>query len=108
VQGLKSAYLAAVTDYLTEPEVSGVFTPGYKGKIGDVITIAPKHLYKITTLTVTIFNADGTVLETGAAEVDELMWRYTATVANANVAGCKLRVVAKDRQDREVVLEILL
>jgi hypothetical protein len=106
VQGLKSAYLAAVTDFLTEPEISSVLTSEYKGRIGDMIIIKPKHLYKITALTVTIFKPDGSVLETGAAIAHELMWRYTTTVANANVAGSKMRFVAKDRRDKEVVLEV--
>lgn len=108
VQGLKSAYLAAVTDFLTEPEISTVYTSKYAGKIGDLIIIKPKHLFKITALTVTILNPDGSVLESGAAVANELKWRYTATAATATVAGSKVRLVARDRQDREVVLEITL
>jgi len=108
VQGLKSAYLAAVTDFLTEPEISIVYTAMYSGKIGDLITIKPKHLYKITALTVTILKPDGSVLESGPAVAVELMWHYTATVANATIAGSKMRLVAKDRRGREVVLEVTL
>jgi hypothetical protein len=48
------------------------------------------------------------VLESGAAVANELKWRYTATVANATVAGSKVRLVAKDRRGQEVVLEIAL
>jgi hypothetical protein len=108
VQGLKSAYIAAVADFLTEPEISTVYTSRYMGKIGDVIIIKPKHLYKIVALTVTILKPDGSVLETGAAVANELKWRYTATVNNANVAGSKVRVVAKDRQNKQVVVEVAL
>src|SRR5687767_3910071 len=38
-QGLKSAYLAALTDYITQPEIGGVFTVAYTGQVGDLFSI---------------------------------------------------------------------
>src|SRR4051812_14012405 len=48
LQGLKSAYLAAITDYLTMPEIGSVFVNAYRGNAGDVLNIKPKAVYKIT------------------------------------------------------------
>ena len=108
VQGLKSAYLAAVTDYLTMPEIGGVYTFAYKGNIGDLITITSKVPLKITGITVSIQRPDGTVIESGEAVARELKWRYVATAANAQVKGSKLVLTARDRMGKESTLELVL
>src|SRR5687768_7194599 len=41
LQGLKSAYMAALIDYLTPPEMGTPSTAYYKGRIGDMINAAP-------------------------------------------------------------------
>jgi hypothetical protein len=107
-QKLKSAYVAAVTDYLTEPEIAGVFTNSYKGEVGNVINITSKYPYKITGIDVTILKADGTALEQGVATAKELKWFYSTTVANPQVAGCKLVLKSHDRQGKEFSLEKVL
>ena len=107
-QGLKSAYLAAMTDYLTLPEISSVFTRSYKGAPGDAISITGKLAYKITGVDVTIIRADGTVLESGAAVARELKWRYSATVPNTQVPGSRLVLKSRDRQGKEFITEKLL
>ena len=104
-QKLKSAYIAALTDYLTEPEIGRVFTASYTGKVGDMINIKPKVAMKIVKVDVKILRADGTVVESGEATPHVLNFRYVATVANAQVAGTKLVIVAHDRLNRTVTLE---
>ena len=108
LQGLKSAYLAAVTDYLTNPEIGSVYTDGYKGAVGDIFNIKTKVPYKITGIQASIVLADGTVLEAGPAVASELKWRYTATAANAQVAGSKLVLIARDRRGKETTFEQVL
>jgi hypothetical protein len=103
--GLKSAYAAALSDYLSQPEIGGVFTARYQGRIGDMITIVPKIPYKITEVSVNILQADGSVLESGKAVANELKWRYLATVVNPLVKGSKLVLVARDRQGKETTFE---
>jgi hypothetical protein len=105
LQGLKSAYLAAITDYLTMPEIGGVFANAYKGNVGDVFNIKPKAVYKIMDIDVTITDANGVVIESGKAVATELKWKYIATKANAKVTGTKLKLVARDRQGKESVFE---
>ena len=107
-QGLKSAYVAAVTDYLTRPEIASVFTNSYKGQVGNVINITSRYAYKITGIDVTILKADGTPLESGVATAKELKWLYTTTVANPQVAGSKLVLKSRDRQGKEFTLEKVL
>lgn len=107
-QGLKSAYLAAMTDYLTLPEIGSIFTRGYKGAPGDFISISGKLAYKVTSVHVTIVRADGTVLESGAAVARELKWRYSATVTNEQIHGCRLVIKSRDRQGKELITEKLL
>jgi hypothetical protein len=108
LQGLKSAYVAALTDFLSQPEIGGLHTRAYTGKVGDMFTMTSKILYKITEIKVTVLRADGTVLESGKAEAIELKWRYVATVANPQVAGTKLVLVARDREGKESTLERVL
>lgn len=108
LQGMKSAYLAAVTDYLTLPKFGHIYYKLYKGNVGDLITITTKVPLKVVEIDVSIVQADGTVVEAGKAEARELKCRYTATVANAAVTGCTLKIVARDRQDQEVTFEKVL
>lgn len=107
-QGLKSAYVAAVTDYLTMPEINAVFTNAYEGAVGDMINMTSRYPYKITGISVTILKPDGTELESGTAKAKALKWRYTTTVANAQVQGSKLVLKARDRHGKEVTVERVL
>jgi hypothetical protein len=108
LQGLKSAYLAAVSDYLTQPEIAGIVTSGYRGKVGDIITITSKVPYKITEIDIRILGADGLMLESGNAVAREPKWRYIISTANPQVKGSRIVLVARDRQDRESTMEWLL
>jgi hypothetical protein len=108
LQGLKSAYLAAVTDFLTMPEIGSAFTDEYTGNAGDLITIIGKEKFKIVDLTVTILSAAGAVIETGKAVPFELKWRYTVTTANPQVKGSRLVLLARDRQGKESTVENVL
>lgn len=106
--GLRSAYVAAIKDFMTEPEIDQVVTRTYTGALGSAITITPRFAYKIARLEVTILNADGTALESGPATLNKMRWQYKATVINGQVRGCKLVLKAYDRLDKVLVLERLL
>jgi hypothetical protein len=108
VQGLKSAYIAAVTDYLTLPEIGSVFTTFYKGVPGDAVNIKPRVPYKVVDIDVSIVDAGGAVVESGKAVLNELKWRYTATQANPNVPGSKIVLIARDRHGKESAFEQVL
>ncbi len=104
-QGFKSAYIAAVTDYLTLPEITSVFTDEYNGNAGDLITITAKVPFKITDMAVSILNAAGAVIESGKAVANEAKWRYVITIANPQVKGSKVVLIAHDRQGKISTLE---
>ncbi|HYF71147.1 MAG TPA: hypothetical protein VD884_23630 [Ohtaekwangia sp.] len=108
LQKLKSAYVAAITDYLTMPEIAGVYVVYYKGRIGDQINITPKLAMKVVEIDVTILDANGAVIEAGSAVPQGLKWNYIATAANANLPGTVIQVTAKDRVGKVSSFEMIL
>lgn len=95
-----NAFTAAVTDYLTPPEIASVDLTNYKGNIGDAIVIGSAKEFKLVTVSVSIQKADSSVIESGAAVASDdarLAWSYKATVAVADLAGVKVVVTATDR-----------
>ncbi len=106
--GLKSAYVAAVTDYLKEPVIDSIESDYYTGAIGDIIWIISLVDFKIQSMTVTVYLPDATVLETGEAVLEEGRWKYIATKANTVLAGTKVVVLAKDRPGKQATLEKVL
>ncbi|WP_276374636.1 hypothetical protein [Chryseolinea sp. H1M3-3] len=100
VNGLRSAQIAAVKDFMSKPEIDSLNTRQYRGTVGDVIHIKPKMFLKIEKINVTIYGADGTLLEAGAATKSELNWKYRATTPNAQAEGSRVVVVAYDRLEK--------
>jgi hypothetical protein len=100
VNSLKSAHRAAANDFLTKPEVERINTEGYQGNVGDVIHIKPKTPLKITNIEVTIYNAEGSVLESGQAIKNEFNFKYCATLSNPRVEGSKIVLVTHDRLEK--------
>jgi hypothetical protein len=105
---LRSAFNAAVTDYLKEPQIASVYTDNYSGEKGVVLFIATVDMFKIQNVIVTIKRADGTVIETGQAIRDQENWKYVTTQPNASVPGTKIIVQAKDRPGKQATLEKVL
>jgi hypothetical protein len=97
VNSLKNTHRAAANDFLTKPEIESINTKGYKGNVGDVIHIKPKTFLKIARIDVTIYDADGAILESGQAIKNELNFKYCATLPNAHVDGSKIVLVTHDR-----------
>ncbi|MFM9837855.1 MAG: hypothetical protein ACKVOQ_06295 [Cyclobacteriaceae bacterium] len=106
--GFNSAYVAAVTDYLKDPIIALVYTDLYKGAAGDLIWITALDDFKIQSVTVTLQQPNGTLIEAGQAVAESSRWKYITTQPNATVAGTKVIVTAKDRPGQEVVAEKVL
>ncbi len=66
--------------------------------MGDVIGVTAVDDFRVAQVRVRIENGDGTLVETGLAvqQADPHQWVYTATAANASLAGDKLTVQATD------------
>jgi hypothetical protein len=104
VNGLRSAQIAAVKDFMSKPEIESINTRSYRGTVGDVILIKPKMLLKIEKINVTLYRADGTLLESGEATKSEFNWKYQASVFNAKPEGSRVVVVAYDRLEKSCTI----
>ncbi|WP_207425062.1 hypothetical protein [Pedobacter sp. SYSU D00535] len=93
-----SIYVMAVTDYLTPPEIDDINLLGYSGNIGQQIILNALDDFTVTSVRVEIKNADGTVLEEGAAAQvgGSLQWIYTATKKNNTLPGSTIKITATD------------
>jgi hypothetical protein len=106
--GLKSAYVAAITDFLKAPSITLIDTDYYKGVVGDVIWVIVLDDFKIQKATVTLQRADGTVIESGDAVLDAGKWKYVITQVNAAVPGTKVIATVIDRPGKQAMLEKVL
>jgi len=103
-----TAFTAAVTDYMTAPEIASVDVSTYKGKVGDAIVLGSAKEFKLITVSVSIQKADGTVIESGAAAASDALrmeWSYKATVAVPDLTGVKVVITATDRPGKIATLE---
>jgi hypothetical protein len=78
--------------------------------VGDVIVVHAMDDFKVNAVRIAIHNADGELIEEGAAVEDAggLSWSYAVTQANANVAGSKITATAIDIPENEGSLEVTL
>ncbi len=99
----QNAYTVAVADYLNAPDLRDVDFSAYRGRIGDRITIQATDDFAVASVRVRIQNPDGALVEEGlaAAQPDGFTFIYTATAANASLAGDKITVTAEDRAGNE-------
>ncbi|TXF79239.1 hypothetical protein [Chryseobacterium sp.] len=94
-----SAYTVAVADFLNAPEITEIDISDYNGKSGDMIRIKVTDDFDVKTVTVRIENADGTLVEEGAALEAGITWDYTATKNSTDLSGAKIIVRATDLPD---------
>lgn len=94
-----SAFTVAVADFLNAPEITEIDLSGYHGKTGDLIRIKVTDDFDVKAVTVRIENADGTVVEEGAALDAGTTWDYTTTKNNADMNGDKIIIRATDLPD---------
>lgn len=102
-----TAFAVAVGDYLKIPTIESITHTGYKGNIGDIISIQVNDNVKVINVTVTLTSPDGTLIETGNATFtkDDTEWIYKAQRANVNTVGTAIKVIATDRPAQEAMLE---
>lgn len=86
----------AVADFLNAPDIDSIDLSAYTGKVGDTIKIIVLDDFGVKAVTVTIENADGSLVEEGFAVDSGGEWIYTATVNNADISGDKITVTATD------------
>jgi hypothetical protein len=106
-----SGYAVAMADFLKGPEITGIDASGYNGQIGDLIQINAVDNFKVTDVTVEIRSAANALIEQGPAAQDpqnELSWNFAATQPNAQLAGTKIIVKAKDMPSNVTLKDLIL
>ena len=93
-----SAFNVAMADAYLAPTVNSINTGNYHGAAGDTIIVNATDDFKVKGVTVSIHTAAGDLVEEGIAvmQINETDWLYTATQANAALAGSKITAVASD------------
>ena len=94
----QTAYNIAVADMLQAPDIERIDLSGYTGQPGDTIRIQVTDDFSVKEVKVTITNADGSLVEEGAATPDAIgyQWKYTATSANDDLDGDRIVITASD------------
>jgi hypothetical protein len=108
---MTSAYAAAVADYLSAPQISLVDIAKYGGAVDDKIFIRATDDFKVTVVHVSIFKADGTLVEQGDAilqpeSVED--YTYTATAAALKEPGMKVLVTVRDKPGNITTAEAVI
>jgi hypothetical protein len=86
----------AVADFFNAPDIEHIDISGYAGRPGDTIRIFVTDDFTVSSVTVSITNADGSPVEEGAATPAGYLWLYTATAANDTLAGDRILLTASD------------
>lgn len=96
--GQPNAYNIAVADFFHAPDIEEVDLENYLGNIGDTIRVRAIDDFKVVEVQVEIYNADGTLVEKGAAvqQANGLDWVYTATVKNDDLYSDKVVIKVSD------------
>jgi hypothetical protein len=106
----QNLYSRALEDFMSSPTVDFINTTKYTGQAGSTIAIRAVDDFRVTGVEVSIYAADGLLLEKGSAivQINGIDWTYTATQPNNKLPGTKIKVVATDVPGNEGVLEITL
>ena len=95
---------------MSSPIVKSIDTNHYHGDAGDSIAVRATDDFRVVSVRVEIYAADGTVLETGNAEQDinGIDWTYTITQINNSPAGTRIKAIATDVPGNKGMLEVSL
>ncbi|GIJ97564.1 hypothetical protein CAPN001_21330 [Capnocytophaga stomatis] len=91
-----TAYNVAVADMLQAPKIEQIDLSGYTSQVGDTIKVRAYDDFKVVSVTIHIYNSDGSLVEEGNAVDNGLDWVYTATQINADLSGDKIVARATD------------
>jgi hypothetical protein len=94
----RQSFNVAVADFFNAPNIESVDVSDYTGRPGDIIRICATDDFTVGSVTVGIHNADGSLVEEGAATPDSTgyLWTYTATAVNNSLTGDRILITASD------------
>ena len=86
-------------DFSHAPDIDEIDVTQYKGAVGDTIRIRVTDDFKVKQVQLAIYNADGSLVESGDAvkQTNEIDWLYPATVVNETTAGDRMVIRASDQ-----------
>jgi len=96
--GQPNAYNIAVADFFRAPDIEDVDLSMYTGAVGDTIRIRAVDDFRVESVRVEIYNADGTEVESGNAmqQTNGIDWLYRATAVNEDLSGDRIVIKASD------------
>ena len=108
--GMMTAHVLAVTDYLKPPRVKAIVTADYRGNVGDVIRVKAKDDFKVASVAVKITAPNGDLLEEGpcAQDANYEFWSYTATTNIPDLTDVTITATAKDNPEHYGWMELTL
>jgi hypothetical protein len=106
----QNVYSRAVEDFMNLPEVKNINTRNYTGVSGGKIVVRAVDDFRVVSVWVEIYAANGTLLEAGRAvqDLNGLDWTFSTTMANSPLAGSKIKAIATDVPGNEGILEVSL
>lgn len=106
----QNVYSRALEDFMSSPEVVNINTRNYTGAVDDKIVVRAVDDFRVVSVRVEINADNGSLLESGYAELSEngIDWTYTARQANNLLAGSKIIAIATDVPGNEGILEVSL
>jgi hypothetical protein len=106
----QNVYSRAVEDCLSAPKVRNINLRAYTGAVGNAILVNAVDDFRVVTVQVYIYSPNGSLLETGFAEADDLNsnWMYITTAVNNVVPGTRVLAIATDVPGNEGTLEVLM
>jgi len=94
----QSAYNVAMADFMHAPDIEAVDLGTYQGAKGSQLLLQVTDDHMVTEVVVSLYDAQGGLLEEGPADLHEngIDWVYTTQKANNSVSGTRLHISATD------------
>ncbi len=92
-----------MSGFLRDPIIKGIDTGGYHGNVGDAIVVRTRVDLPLASVTITLRQADGTEVESGASATSAGVWRYEAAKAVPAGSALTLRLVVEDDDGIQIV-----
>ena len=106
----RTAFNRAVTDASLPPKIGKIDTDNYHGQPRDYLTVEATDDFKVISVQICIYNANGDLIEQGDAimQINTVDWLYAVTVANETFAGSKITATATDLPGNKTSLTVTM
>ena len=104
----QNPYSRAVEDFMSSPVVENIDLRNYAGAIGNKLKVRAIDDFRVVSVRLEIYAANGTQLEAGDATLDlnGIDWTYTVTQPNSLLANSRVIAIATDVPGNEGAMEV--